>query len=63
MPPWLQFVLAIAGLFAVVPLFVLANTTRPAAAWYALKRYVLCMAILAAPAALFTLVYWGMLNL
>lgn len=57
MPVWLQFALTIVGLVAVVPLFVLANTTSLSAAWYALRQYLLCMGILAAPAALITLVY------
>lgn len=62
MPPWLQVTLTIAGLLAVVPLFVLANTSSPAAAWYALKRYLLYLGILALPAALFVPVYWLMIS-
>lgn len=58
MPDWLLFTLTIAGLLSVVPLFVLANTSSLAAAWYALKRYLLCWAILIVPAVLFNLVYW-----
>lgn len=62
MPLWLQVTLFVAGLVSVVPLFVLANTSRPAAAWYALKRYLLCWAILIVPAALFNLVYWFIIS-
>jgi hypothetical protein len=58
MPVWLQYTLTMVALVAVVPLFVWANTGRLSSAWYALKRYLLCMAILAAPGAVFTLVYW-----
>lgn len=62
MPLWLRTALTVILLLAVVPLFVLANTGRASSAWYALKRYLLCLAILIVPAALFTLVYWFMLS-
>jgi hypothetical protein len=63
MPFWLQAVCALILFVGVVPLFVWANTGSLRAARYALKRYLLCVAVVAAPAALFCLVYWAMLNL
>jgi hypothetical protein len=59
---WLWYWLAILALLAVVPLFVWANTGRASSAWYALKRYLLCLAILAIPALLFVPVYWFMVS-
>jgi hypothetical protein len=59
---WVWFVLAILALVAVVPLFVWANTGRLSSAWYALKRYLLCLAILVVPAAVLAGAYWVMLN-
>jgi hypothetical protein len=61
MPLWLETTLTIAALLSVVPLAVLANTSSPKAAWRASKEYVLYLAILVVPGALFTLVYWLML--
>lgn len=63
MPLWLQTALWVLGLISVVPLFVLANTGRWGSAWYALKRYLLYLGMLALPAAvlgigyIFTLAY------
>lgn len=59
---WVWYWLAILALLAVVPLFVWANTGRASSAWYALRRYLLCLGILAAPGVLFTAVYWLMLS-
>jgi hypothetical protein len=59
---WVWYWLAMAALVAVVPLFVWANTGRASSAWYALKRYLLCLGILALPAALFVPVYWFMVS-
>jgi hypothetical protein len=59
---WVWYWLGMLALVAVVPLFVWANTGRASSAWYALKRYLLCLAILAIPALLFLPVYWFMLN-
>jgi uncharacterized phage infection (PIP) family protein YhgE len=58
MPLWLQATVTVALLIAVVPLFVWANTGRASSAWYAFKRYLLCLGILAVPAAVVTLGYW-----
>lgn len=60
---WFWYAVAMLALVAVVPLFVWANTGRLSSARYALRRYLLCMGILAAPAVLFCAVYWAMLNL
>lgn len=57
---WVWYWLAMLALVAVVPLFVWANTGRASSAWYALKRYLLYLGILALPAALFVPVYWFM---
>lgn len=51
---WFWYGLTILALVAVVPLFVWANTGRASSARYALKRYLLCLAILVTPA----LLYW-----
>lgn len=59
---WVWYGVAMLCLLAVVPLFVWANTGRPASAWYALKRYLLCLAIIAAPAAVFVPVYWFIIS-
>lgn len=59
---WVKYGAVILALVAVVPVFVLANTGRPSSAWYALKRYLLCLAILCAPAAVFVPVYWFMVS-
>lgn len=63
MPLWLSWTLFIVLIFGTVPLFVWANTGRPAAAWYAFKRYMLCMAILVVPVAAICGVYWLILML
>ena len=58
MPNWLLFTLTLAGLFSVVPLFVLGATGGNwRQAWHALKQYLLCMGIIAIPAALYALGY------
>jgi hypothetical protein len=59
---WVWYGLAILALVAVVPLFVWANTGRLSSARYALRRYLLCLGIIIVPGALFSLVYWLMLN-
>lgn len=63
MPVWLQVTLTLGGMVAVVPLFILGNTGSPKAAWEALRGFLLCMAILAAPAALLGAVMWVMRHL
>jgi len=60
MPVWLQVTLLLVGFASVVPLFVLANTSNPRAAWRALKEYLMCMGILAAPAGLYLVGSWLM---
>ena len=62
MPLWLHAGIVVILLLAVVPAFVWANTGRLSSAWYALKRYLLCLAILIVPGAVFTLVYWLMVS-
>lgn len=62
MLPWVWYGLAILALLAVVPLFVWANTGRLSSARYALRRYLLCLAILAAPGAVVAGAYWLMFS-
>jgi hypothetical protein len=59
---WFWYGLAILALVAVVPLFVLANTGRLSSARYALKRYLLCLGILAIPALVIVPAYWYMVS-
>jgi hypothetical protein len=59
---WVWYGLAMVALVAIVPLFVWANTGRLSSARYALKRYLLCLGILALPALLFVPVYWYMIS-
>jgi hypothetical protein len=59
---WFWYGLAILALLAVVPLFVWANTGRLSSARYALKRYLLCLAILGIPALVVVPAYWFMVS-
>lgn len=59
MPLWLHAGIVVILLLAVVPAFVWANTGRLSSAWYALKRYLLCLGVIAAPAAVWLL--WGLI--
>lgn len=59
---WFWYVLAILALVAVVPLFVWANTGRLSSARYALRRYLLCLLVLAVPALVVVPVYWFMVS-
>lgn len=62
MLPWVWYGVTVILLLAVVPLFVWANSGRLSSARYALKRYLLCLAILIVPGTVFTGVYWLMVT-
>lgn len=53
-------VLAVAGLFLIVPLAVWAGTGKPRHAWFALKQFLQVMAIITIPAVAISLIAIGL---
>lgn len=59
MDTFLKATLAIGGLFLIVPLAVWGGTGSLSHAWFALKRYLLVMAIIVVPVATISGIWWA----